>query len=316
VADHLRDLLGTALNVQNDKEECKVRVFFDDNVLVSGESLTTLPEKARRSALLLVLMSPLYDKRPYCRLELEGFFSSAASDGRGQKHCIVVRIQPLPREAWPKLLKDERGDPVLYLDLVDPESELPQGLNNLSDPKLSETLIKIFIEIKGKLVSLKEQLDARRQMASARQRPADRPVIYLDADPDDQHVWEKYKKELKGVAIVKPASLLGSSGFLDWRDRKWRSARQQCFQVSNALVLLHGAPGKWINQAISTSYFDRRILRQRYHDLPWAILDQVGQPPTAAEVYEVPCVPTSSEEWRSELLAILGLDSPSAGSGQ
>jgi hypothetical protein len=78
----------------------------------------------------------------------------------------VLRIQPLEDSAWPKRLQDERGKPVLFIDLVDPATELPTGLTNFDAAQLNEAVLKIFIEIKGKLVSLHKQLEARRRMTA------------------------------------------------------------------------------------------------------------------------------------------------------
>ncbi len=304
----LRDLLATALN--DSSAESEIQTFFDDRVLVSGQPLTqALREKARRSAILLVLMSPLYPKKTWCLDELEWFFEK--EDGRGQEHCTVLRIQPLEDSAWPKRLQDERGNPVVFRDLVDPATELPIGLTNFS--AADEVLLKVFIEIKGKLVSMRKQLDARRRMTTpTTQKPADRPVIYLDADPNDKALWQTLKGQLMDVAIVRPASLLKASSDADPLDREQRKLRQNEFQVSDGLVLLHGRPSTWIEMAVAISYNDRRLLRQRYRDLPWAILDRVGQRPPVAVDYDVPCVPAASSEWRHELLAVLGLAPPVA----
>jgi hypothetical protein len=312
VAERLRQLLATAFV----SSKSKIQMFFDDRVLVSGQPLTqTLREKAQRSALLLVLMSPLYPCKTWCLDELEWFFEKAAQDGRGQEHCTVLRIQPLEHSAWPKRLQDERSQPVVFLDLVDPATELPIGLTNFHDTQLDSALLKMFIEIKGKLVSLHKQLDARRRMVTpAKQKPADRPVIYLDADPDDNALWQMLKGELKDVAIVRPTTLLQASSDWDPLDRKRQKVRQYEFHVSDGLVLLHGHPGTWIERAVAMSYVDRRLLRQRYRDLPWAILDQVGQPPSVADDYEVPCVPATSKEWQRELLTVLGLAPPASAS--
>jgi hypothetical protein len=312
VAGRLRDLLATALNVEGASLESEIKVFFDDRVLVSGQPLTqTLREKAERTALLLVLMSPLYPRKTWCLDELEWFFEKAAQDGRGPEHCTVLRVQPLEDSAWPKRLQDERGKPVLFIDLVDPATELPTGLTNFDAAQLNEAVLKIFIEIKGKLVSLHKQLEARRRMtAPARQKPADRPVIYLDADPDDKALWQMLKGEFKGLAIVRPASLLQASSDSDPLDRKQQKVRQEEFQLSDGLVLLHGRPGSWIEKAVAIGYLDRRLLRQRSRDLPWAILDRVGQRPPVADDYDVPCVPVTSSEWQRELLAVLGLAPP------
>jgi len=69
------------------------------------------------------ILSPLYPRKTWCLDELEWFFEKAAQDGRGQEHCTVLRIQPLEDSACPKRLQDERGKPVVFLDLVDPTTE-------------------------------------------------------------------------------------------------------------------------------------------------------------------------------------------------
>jgi hypothetical protein len=308
-AGHIRELLATALNVECDLPDSEVQVFFDDRVLVSGQPLTqTLREKVQRSALLLVLMSPLYPNKSWCLDELEWFFQQTGQDGRGQEHCTVLRIQPLDEDAWPKRLRDERGKPVLYHDFVDPLAELPIGLANLSSSQLEEALLKPFIEIKGKLRSLRKQLNARRQMTiSGAQRPADRPVIYFEADPDEEALWQNLKGELRDVAIVRPANLPQASGDSDPLDREQEKQRQHQFASSDGLVLLHGRRGTWIENAVANDYLVRRLLRQRHRDLPWAILDRVGAPPKVADVYDVPCVPATSGEWPRQLLVALGL---------
>jgi hypothetical protein len=102
-------------------------------------------------------------------------------------------------------------------------------------------------------------------------------------------------------------SLLSASVDSDPLDRKLQRARQDEFQLSDGLVLLHGHPGSWIEKAVAIGYLDRRLLRQRYRDLPWAIIDRVGQLPPIADEYDVPYVLTTSKEWQRELLSVLGL---------
>ena len=125
MAGQLRDLLASALNVEA-AADSEVQVFLDDRVLTAGQPLTqTLREKAKRSAVLLVLMSPLYPNKSWCMDELGWFFEQASADGRGQEHCTVLLIQPLAEAAWPKLLRDERDKPVNYLNFADAETSLP-----------------------------------------------------------------------------------------------------------------------------------------------------------------------------------------------
>ena len=193
-------------------------------------------------------------------------------------------------------------------------TELPICLTNLSAPQLEEALLDPFIEIKGKLISLRKQLKARRQMTiSGTQRPADRPVIYFEADPDEETLWQDLKGELRDVAIVRPANLPQASGDLVPLDREQEKQRQLQFASSDGLVLLHGGRGTWIENAVANDYLVRRLLRQRQRDLPWAILDRVGAPPSVADAYDVPCVSATSNEWPRRLLVALGLASRDQG---
>jgi len=309
VAESLRDLLASALNVEEGPPGTEVQVFFDDRALISGQPLTqTLREKVQRSALLLVLMSPLYPKKSWCLDELEWFFRQADQDGRRQEHCTVLRIQPLGEDAWPKRLQDERSRAVLFLDFVDPSTQLPICFTNLGAPQLGDALLKPYIELRGKLISLRNQLEARRRMVdSTKQKPADRPVIYLDAAPDEEALWRTLKGELKDLAIVRPVKLTQVNGDTDPLDRAQQKERQRQFQSSDGLVLLHSGRDSWLEDAVATSYFDRRLLRQRQRNLPWAILDHVGSKPSVADDYDVPCVPATYGGWQSALLTALGL---------
>jgi hypothetical protein len=313
-AGRLQDLLATALNVDAGPGS-EVQVFFDDRVLVSGQPVTqTLREKVQRSALLLVFMSPLYPKKGWCLDELEWFFQQANQDGRRQEHCTVLRIQPLREDAWPKRLRDERGRAVLFHDFVDPRTELlPLCLDNLGASQLSEALLEPFIELQRKLRSLRSQLEARRRLTvSIPQKPADRPVIYLDAAPDEEALWRNLKGELRDVAIVRPVNLTQANGDEDPLDRAQQRQRRRDFERSDGLVLLHSGRDSWLEDTVATSYFDRRLLWQRQRHLPWAILDRVGARPSVADDYDVPCVPATSGGWQRELLTALGLSSSNA----
>jgi hypothetical protein len=312
VTEHMQEPLATSLNVEGSG---KVQVFFDDRVLASGQPLTQkLREKVQHSALLLVLISPLYPARSWCLDELEWFFHQADQDGRSQDHCTVLRIQPLQEKVWPKRLTDERGRPVTHLDLFDVHTELPIHLNNLAAPELKDALLKPFIEIRGKLRSLRGQLEARRRlMATTPQRPADRPVIYLDAAPEAEAVWQNLKGALKDVAIVRPEKLGPENGGAAPLNRDRQKDRIDSFGKSNGLVLLHTGRDDWLEDAVETNYLHRRLLWQRQLNLPWAVLDHVGAKPSIVDTYDVPCVPASAEGWQHNLLAALGLMPPGAG---
>ena len=154
VACKLRDRLATALNPGAEPSDA-VQIFLDDRVLRSGDPLTgTLREKVQRSALLLVLMSPLYLKKSWCLDELEWFFAQADKDGRSQRHCSVLCIQPLPDSGWPKRLRDERDRPLVFRDFADAEEGLPLGFDDLNAPALKAAIRETHIELLALLCHL------------------------------------------------------------------------------------------------------------------------------------------------------------------
>jgi hypothetical protein len=146
-----------------------------------------------------------------------------------------------------------------------------------------------------------------------KQKPADLPVLYLDASPGEETLWQNLKSELKDVAIVLPLHLIQSNGDQDPLGRAQQLQRRQEYANSRGLVFLHSGDDSWLEYAVRASYNDRYRFRQQQRDLPWAILDYVGERPQVADLYDVPCVPTASNSWQQDLLTVLGLSSSSLG---
>ena len=239
VAGSLRDRLATALNPTVEPGSA-VQVFLDDRVLRSGDPLTeTLREKVQRSALLLVLMSPLYPKKSWCLDELDWFFTQADRDGRGQRHCSVLHIQPLPDTVWPKRLRDERDKPVVFREFADPDEGLPLGFDDPNAPALKAAIRETHIELLGKLKELRGQLAARRVYQQAAVPPV-HPVLYLQARREDLPHWQATRVELDPRAIVNPESCRSRSGTMPCSSSSatsgWRSMRNVTASSSSAPV--------------------------------------------------------------------------------
>jgi hypothetical protein len=303
----LCERLASALNPQVD-EASHINVFLDDRELVSGQPLTeTLREKAQRSALLLVLMSPLYPKKSWCLDELEWFFVQAERDGRDRQHCVVLRIQPLPDEAWPKRLKDERGNPVVYREFADPEEELPLGLDDFEAPALRNAIRDTFIELKEKLKELRKQLEARRAYQPSSQAPPIQPVVYLHAQPPDLSAWQEMRTELGVRAIVNPDSLpepIAGDPLLQHQ----RDERLNEYKECDALVLLRARNDDSIRKEVMAAYKDRQRLFQKERlNIPWAIIDRVGGELPIAASYRIPRVIAAGPDWPDHLVQALGL---------
>jgi hypothetical protein len=306
VAGRLRDRLATALNPDAESSSA-VQVFLDDRVLRSGDPLTgTLREKVQRSALLLILMSPLYPKKSWCLDELEWFFAQADKDGRSQRHCTILRIQPLPDSAWPKRLRDERDRPVVFRDFADPEEGLPLGFDDQDTPALKAAIRETHIELLGKLKEFRGQLAARRVFQQAVALPV-HPVLYLQARREELPHWQATRVELDPRAIVNPDSLpepVGDDALL----QRQREKRLEEYAECDGLVFLRTGDDDALRIEVMAAYKDRqRLYQQRQRNLPWAIVDRIADAPSLFSAYKVPCVPAMGPSWPDQLIHTLGL---------
>jgi hypothetical protein len=306
VVERLRNRLASALNI--DDSTSGVRIFFDDRVLRSGDPLTeTLRDRVQRSALLLVLMSPLYPKKSWCLDELEWFFQQADKDGRGQQHCTVLRIQPLPDTAWPKRLRDQREKPVLFRDLVDSDAGLPVGFDNYELPALKDIIREVQIELNAKLKEFRAQLENRHQYQQAAVPPV-RPVVYLQAKKQDLPDWQTIRIALEPHAIVNPDSLPEPVGD-DTLLQRQRETRLKEYAECDGLVLLRAGSDETFRIEVMAAYKDRqRLFQQHRRSIPWAIVDRRGDAPPVYSAYHVPCVAATSPDWPRRLVRALGLE--------
>jgi hypothetical protein len=293
-----------------------VRIFLDDHALRSGDLLTeTLREKVQRSALFLAFISPLYLRESWCLDELEWFFAQADKDGRGQRHCTVLRIQPLRDSEWPKRLRDERDRPVAFHDFADSESGglLPLGFDDFEAPALQRAIFHVQVELLGKLRELRSQLNARRTYQEVAASPV-QPVLYLQARREDLPHWQAVRAELKPHAIVYPYSLpepVGNDALL----QQQREERLQEYALCDAIVLLRTGDDDALRIDVMATYTYRQHLHaQRRRNIPWAIVDRVGNAPPFFSIYRVPCVPATFPGWPDQLIRTLGLQTATASS--
>jgi hypothetical protein len=249
-------------------------------------------------------MSPSYPLSAWCRAELDHHFTTAAQDGR-RNHCIVVRAKHLPDNAWPDHLKDDRGGPVVYRDLSDPETNLPLGLDDLEDSRLKAKIKDVFIELGQKLEEHRKFLAARRTYDTRPQAPPDKPVIYLHGRPQDFQAWEDARQKLRMKAIISPANLRVEVDEVFTAEKRKEILRE--YSLCHGLALLR-ASDKDIRLDVLTIYRDRQRLYQEYGTLiPWAIIDQLGGELQVAADFRVPRVMASDSGWPDRLLETLSL---------
>nr|WP_295832735.1 toll/interleukin-1 receptor domain-containing protein [uncultured Azospirillum sp.] len=295
VARTLRMQLASVLNKN---PNLQFQDSLDQDHLRSGEHLSDVfQDRIRRSAVMLIMMSPYYVTSTWCREELACFFDQTRKDGRNlAQHCVVLLLGPVPDTDWPEELKDRMGKPVFYRDYVDDATELPIGIMNHSDPTLTETTRSTFIEIKEKLREIHRRTQARRDYQE-RQKPPNDVVLYLQADPEDIDPWTAVRTTLMNHAIVNPESLPTSSGNASPL-HTLRDQRLLEYAQCDGMVLLRARNENTLRIQVMSAFKDRQRLHQKERvNLPWVIVDKVGGPLPIADTYQVPRVETSLPDW-------------------
>jgi hypothetical protein len=219
----------------------------------------------------------------------------------------VLRVQPLTDTDWPRRLRDEQGKPVLFRDLVDPDTgDLPLGIDDPDAPELNSALRQVFIEIRGKLKELRGQLEARRQLEQAATPPV-QPLVYLHAQLADLQEWERTRNELSSRAIVTPDTLFEPSTD-DTLHQRERMLRLKEYELCDALLLLRARPDDSMRIEVMAAYKDRqRLYQEKRLNIRWAIVDRVGGELPVAVTFRVPRVVATRPGWTDELMQALGL---------
>ena len=198
-------LLASALNPTVD-DGSRFDMFLDDRSLQAGDDLTAkLRQQAERSAILLVLMSPLYPKKSWCLDELHWFLDQAAKDGRGREHCVPLRIQPLPDAALARPAQGRARRAAGLSRLRRHRDRAAAG--DLDAPPAKDLVRKAQIQIKGKLEELRRRW--RRAGRATRSRRSHRSArsLYLHAQPDDARHGTRRSSELDEAGRRLPAEL-------------------------------------------------------------------------------------------------------------
>ena len=202
LAGRLRALLASALNPTVDGG-LAVRHVPRRPRLQAGDDLTaTLREHAERSAILLVLMSPLYPKKSWCLDELR-LVPRPGRQGRPRPRALPAGAHPAARRCrLAQRLKDERGALPVYLDLADAETGLP--LDDLDAPAAKDVVRKALMQIKGRLEELRKRLRPAGHWSA--HASLDRQIIYLHAHPEDHEAWNTAVALLDDAAAVYPST--------------------------------------------------------------------------------------------------------------
>ena len=297
VAGYLNDLVATALSVEG---HGKFSYFVDTQRLMSASPLTDdLRSAVERSALLVVMMSPVYLNRPYCVQELTDFLAR-----RDLNHCVILEALPTESEdLWPDALRDSARQRVLTRRLYDGLGPIDLAASTIGAPmvNLATPLEELATEISDKLKEEKRQRSATASYSAGQEIPDD-PVLYLLAELKDKDSWDRRRKALGdrrqkiqgGTLIVLPDQVAAELQLEELKDERG---------VCDGLVLLRSRVPDGIFARLKRAYFDRRTIYQTTRKpIPWAVLDEAPEHPLpGGEAFRVPRVSAKESDWEIKL---------------
>jgi hypothetical protein len=246
------------------------------------EGLTEqLQDEIGASGLLTVLMSPHYLLSKWCAEERNWWVQCQEKHGLAMKGRIAVaRIWPT-EVAWPDLLVDKSGEPLIgftfYTDARPQPHEWPDPTG--AKGPFRDELLKMIGRIWQHLAATKEQLDERARLKAEADRlaAASGRVIYLHARQTHAEVWERTGDALaqRGF-VVMPAEPDAVERDPD-RARTITEHRVETLSACDGLLLL-GADGRALDaDLVVVGHHDRRLARARSQRLlPCAVLDTAG----------------------------------------
>jgi hypothetical protein len=310
------------LNDELESEIKNLRLEFDDlKIFIDRDLDPTRPltdllrGHASSSGMLLVIMSERYLASVWCTDEREWFEAEVKRRGIAGGVVLVVRAQPTNHEAWPKGLKDERGNVVLGFPFhPDPKSAddfvqpygWPEPLSQ--DRAYYESLAKLASIVIQRLRQLKraQELEAAARRPRVQIRIEGEPHIYLQAPLSTAEAWAEAKATLEGAGCQVLPGALPTVG-LDLA--AINAARKERLKIlskdAHALCLLRAPQANGIEREIEAIASDRAALQAFDKDLPCAIINRgAGPVPKAAEL-GIDVVAAQGEEWLPPLQAWL-----------
>jgi TIR domain-containing protein len=345
LAEKLADNLSISLNV-DEEEGRSFSYFLDEREFDSGEPISqSICEAAANSSILLVLASPYYLKSRYCLDEVRSFFAQAREDGRGREHCVIREIQPTREEEWPADLRDPDGRVVNRGEsFFDVETSLPIDMDSFREmgttPNLSGPRSRLTVTISKKLKDLRTQIEARTiqerveeenrrvlEQAAQSVRPEhgmpaaepdlERKCVYLQAETDNVDAWTRVKDALGRLVLVNPNELKGAAAAAGDDAPSllatYETRRRNMLRYCNGLVLLRARPEDDMELQLMAARYDRATLLQAFRqNIPWALVDEVGDEGLDLRNFTIPRVPTSLPDWPERLVGALGFSAPDA----
>jgi hypothetical protein len=295
-------------------------VFIDLDLDPTRQLTPYLKDKVKKSAILLIVMSPFYLDSDWCRDEAEWFEEQIRNRGRNDGLFFVARALPTERKDWPVYLKDERGHTLPgFLFHPEPATDGTRAFG-WYHPHVGESehwpFYKQLYSLSGATISRLKEIRRQHELLQSQRAPAARATpsaLYLHARPEHAEAWEKAKRSLedygfkvKPDAPVKPVST-------DRSVDEARRARLKAAKDCDALLILRPESGSWIEHEIATTGHNERMEIEALFDkrLPCAIIDRVGGDVPMAERFGIDIVSATGPGWLMTLQGWL-MDAPYA----
>ena len=228
---------------------------------------------------------------------------------QGRPRPAPLHRAPRPAAPRDRLAASASGTsgakPVIFRDLVDPRTELPVGLDNLDVATARGRAVEPFVELKGKLRTLRGQLEAAAGDLDRPQRRRRLPRASISMpDPGDQSLWQEPEGELEARAQSSgPASLPRRTATTDPArpGRQQQRQRRGSTSCSDGVVLLRGRPGDWIRaeRRGRRPDLDRRCSGKRQREFPGRSSTASGAQSRSPQDYKVPRLDRrTARSWR------------------
>jgi hypothetical protein len=241
------------------------------------------------SSILLVLLSPDYQKSKWCGAERTWWAAQQAAVGLPADNRIaMVHIWPVPAEwpggAWPRELADRDGKPLLGYPFHEGDGDTARPLgwterDTAFGKDVRVALLKLSGALYYKLGQIKTDLARMRKEKEDTQRLAaqDGQTIYLHGREDEAKTWERTAVDLVEAGYIVVPGEPDPVGSEPARLTELRETRVETLSACDALVLV-GRDGRALDaDLVVVGKHDRQSARARSKRwLPCALLDTIG----------------------------------------
>lgn len=264
------------------------RIFFDESVRPddgldkTAHLAPEIEEKVRASALLQIVMSPLYLRSGWCKSELDTFVDSLPGKAKGVRgRVFIAKAMETDDLPWPPCLCDDLGNKTVGWAFHRRGVDLPYGWYRDWDGDLPDgmepALIELASQVARRLRAFDGELTGRKHRAALADSLAEGNVesIYLYGTSKKAAEWDAVRKAMEKLKIsIKPGA--PEPPDLD-DDAEVRDTYYKLASRCDAMVLV-GSDGPTLDLDVDVVGRQRRnLIASKYGKyLPCAVVDRHG----------------------------------------